>query len=1766
MKSLFLKNQNGQISNALDRFSHNMTHLFDISITIECILECNPNTLLELLTEVSRYYSTIECFTTESLKILEKLSEIEISHSDYLKYSEKLLMFLSSKSNGSKSITSKYFYTNLILQNNTIESNTEYIYVPNDLYAQERIFIENFNSNNDILKNNVYYDLHTNNKEITHTNADLLKHFKQENISNLSELSNSLKTKYFLYNNIEVETDEVYKHYISSMNNSNVGDFEYFYKYLLENDTHNINNLLSILMETNNEGIIYRGMFILVDNLIFNEEIKPNVENILNLLVKYLTKNISNPKIARHLYEGIFKIVGNIYRQTTQTNHNSILNNTVELFYKHFVTNTQIANVLYMNNSLLDLSSTIVFHTKYLTMFNISNISELSSYYQILLNIFDISSIHSILDTLIIHYNHSLFSETFFNKYSHYVTGHRILSSTAEDIKYDNGIVVNEKVLVYMLVKMKNGCNLKECNHKDTAMKNIFNSAFLNLLFKPNIKEFIKSNIGKIIYYLRKEYFVLNNSTCIYDILSFILSHYESSTIEMITEYLHVDIEYYLQRHECKKKSEFMKRIKRKDNKIKTMSELVSHTKTEDLLENIRYVINNSHMLSNNISDHKLLRIIGDIFINSSNSVTKLKSQSKFNNKQSLIPNNSNYDVILNNYLLKSTNNTSIYLYVIQEYIKHKKSNDIYLEQYRNSKYVYKGRGIRELFGIEEDKNEKKNFITFKVTNTNNNTTNNSNSNSLTIKHAYYFLYSLLIQYEPSYEYYQWIVLLDDTTVREVCVYLVRDLWMEYKKREKSNNNNSLTDNNLIDILFNSSFTALLANSISEVFSVEDILNIELINTQNTNIFDTFLSSLIEVKEYHKIIHSIYYKAMVQHNSMNKNNKTKNVMTLTKSSNNSLKYIASLYSTYYSNIPNIYNSPYKVDIIYAYIFMHNYYMATRVETEEYSALSIIVRNKVVDNTIENNTNILNKLSSTFKDKIEKYERNIKTEEEEYKIDMQVESDYQILNNSNSSNNLSSLEIIKLRHSKCKNFGEVIKRHYWRIRNNSNILEKNNSELYSLFCAYITSTYMSKYMSHKDKYNYIIERILENGNDINEVFYEYACIKYGENNKEEAVRALEKVMETEKNKENIQTNNSTVNKSIVKYCEIMESKKVYEEGIKRLKSNSIFNKDTQQTNNSNNATDSNLIKLHFLYAKYLEKNSSNDLSSNTLVIYYYFLSLTYNYESIPRLIHLVNQIDTFTYVDNTSSIDIDYLVGKQNIKDRDKILSYIVSRIVSSKSNKDKNNSTLNNNKENVNENKVITQTKEIKLNTQTNNSNLLIYFTQYYQHLLTNHKNPFILLLITNILSLYPNLLYRTILIMKHNSSIADSIDSVGTVNTREFIKILMDIGKHKSDEETFDIKDIKGLDKIFKTIKKSKIGIPGKIFNDVYIESISSTIKQYHSLQKPKLITLIGSDGVKYPFIVKYKDDLRRDSRFMDANNIINMLFTNTKYKVITYDVIPFTENSGILEYKDNLVSLKNIINSTVNEKVLLEISRHATKYIKKRKMDKTGILKVFEILNKHSELFIMRKYIYNSSTDVEEIYEKLNNFTLSYAVLANITYLMGLGDRHLENILITNNMNTLNVDLNLIFELNKSLSVPETVPFRMTNLMVSGLNHIDEFRHYYVDVLQILVKNRNTIISNLLSFAYDPIAIKSITKITKSKSNSTNSTNLTIGTQHNLQQLNNIITNLNGSNNAKQILTTITNKLCSKDIKERGNKIIDEAQDIDNLSEMYIGWGSYF
>lgn len=82
-----------------------------------------------------------------------------------------------------------------------------------------------------------------------------------------------------------------------------------------------------------------------------------------------------------------------------------------------------------------------------------------------------------------------------------------------------------------------------------------------------------------------------------------------------------------------------------------------------------------------------------------------------------------------------------------------------------------------------------------------------------------------------------------------------------------------------------------------------------------------------------------------------------------------------------------------------------------------------------------------------------------------------------------------------------------------------------------------------------------------------------------------------------------------------------------------------------------------------------------------------------------------------------------------------------------------------------------------------------------------------------------------------------------------------------------------------------------------------------------------------------------------------------------------------------------------------------------------------------------LLSKELWCHSTTAASWRQVIRNYSLSIAVMSVIGYVIGLGDRHLDNVLIKLSTGEIvHIDYNVCFEKGKTLRVPEKVPFRIT------------------------------------------------------------------------------------------------------------------------------------
>ena len=106
---------------------------------------------------------------------------------------------------------------------------------------------------------------------------------------------------------------------------------------------------------------------------------------------------------------------------------------------------------------------------------------------------------------------------------------------------------------------------------------------------------------------------------------------------------------------------------------------------------------------------------------------------------------------------------------------------------------------------------------------------------------------------------------------------------------------------------------------------------------------------------------------------------------------------------------------------------------------------------------------------------------------------------------------------------------------------------------------------------------------------------------------------------------------------------------------------------------------------------------------------------------------------------------------------------------------------------------------------------------------------------------------------------------------------------------------------------------------------------------------------------------------------------------------------------------------------------------------------------------------------------------YARSVATWSMVGYLVGLGDRHAENILLDEkNGECVHVDYDCLFDKGATLEKPERVPFRLTSNIVDGFGVTGvngTFRRSCEVALSVMRQNYETLMSVLESFIHDPL-----------------------------------------------------------------------------------------
>ncbi|KAL6013170.1 hypothetical protein ACLOJK_003662 [Asimina triloba] len=252
------------------------------------------------------------------------------------------------------------------------------------------------------------------------------------------------------------------------------------------------------------------------------------------------------------------------------------------------------------------------------------------------------------------------------------------------------------------------------------------------------------------------------------------------------------------------------------------------------------------------------------------------------------------------------------------------------------------------------------------------------------------------------------------------------------------------------------------------------------------------------------------------------------------------------------------------------------------------------------------------------------------------------------------------------------------------------------------------------------------------------------------------------------------------------------------------------------------------------------------------------------------------------------------------------------------------------------------------------------------------------------------------------------------------------------------------------------ELAVPGTYRAGLPVVTIANFAPQLvviTSKQRPRKLTIHGSDGEDHTFLLKGHEDLRQDERVMQLFGLVNTLLENSRktsekdLSIQRYSVIPLSPNSGLIGWVANCDTLHHLIRE----------------YRDARKI----------FLNQEHRLMLAFAPDYDHLPLIAkvEVFEHALQNTEGND-LARVGYLLGLGDRHPSNLMLHRySGKILHIDFGDCFEASMNREkFPEKVPFRLTRMLVKAMevSGIEgNFRSTCENVMQVLRLNKDSVMA---------------------------------------------------------------------------------------------------
>ena len=291
----------------------------------------------------------------------------------------------------------------------------------------------------------------------------------------------------------------------------------------------------------------------------------------------------------------------------------------------------------------------------------------------------------------------------------------------------------------------------------------------------------------------------------------------------------------------------------------------------------------------------------------------------------------------------------------------------------------------------------------------------------------------------------------------------------------------------------------------------------------------------------------------------------------------------------------------------------------------------------------------------------------------------------------------------------------------------------------------------------------------------------------------------------------------------------------------------------------------------------------------------------------------------------------------------------------------------------------------------------------------------------------------------------------------------------------------------------KSEIRNYKNSINDIlFLKELNPIIEILSSKEQPlhirfKITNIDGSleSNKFYDFLLKCDvNDITKEIKTFEIIDEINNIFKikhydiNDSMSLKRYLIVPIAPTIILGEWLSDSVSLSTILEEQIKKDIIYQEENKSIVHLDK---NKRPFIVSGSIVNEHEKFNILYHFYQNNFFDPNLWYNAKKKYIISTAIWSMTCFLVGLGDRHLGNIMVNQKTGEIiHIDFGYVALKGLSLGVPEIVDFRFTLNIRKNLGLFEEnglFNYICVKTLKTFKEYYKTLSSRIEYYQFDPL-----------------------------------------------------------------------------------------